>query len=41
MLARELGYLNPAQWEELNGPAEEISRMLGGLITSLHPHAQT
>ncbi|MEO8029808.1 MAG: four helix bundle protein [Gemmatimonadota bacterium] len=37
LLARDLGFLSPADWEALNGPAEEISRMLGGLISSLRP----
>jgi hypothetical protein len=40
MLARDLGYLSSQQWEELNGPVEEISRMIGGLITSLRPKTQ-
>ena len=35
MLSRDLGYLNPAAWAELNDSSEEISRMLGGLINSL------
>ncbi len=35
LLARDLGYLNADVWEALDGPVEEISRMLGGLITSL------
>lgn len=39
LLARDLGYLSTVQWEELNGPTEEISRMIGGLISSLR--AQT
>ena len=41
LLARDLGYLTTAQWEELNGPTEEISRMIGGLIASLRPEPKS
>lgn len=35
ILARELGYIDKAQYTELSGKAEEISKMLSGFINKL------
>ncbi|HKV75312.1 MAG TPA: four helix bundle protein [Gemmatimonadales bacterium] len=35
LLARDLGYLDPASWVPLDESAQKISSMIGGLISSL------
>lgn len=35
LLARDLGYLPPEQWEKLDGMAQEIGRMLFGLTKAI------
>ena len=35
LIARDLGYLQAEQWSPLDAEAQQISRMLKGLITSL------
>jgi len=35
LLARDLGYLKPAEFEDLSEQANEVGRMLSGLIKSL------
>lgn len=37
LLSRDLGYLPPEVWSQLDTDSQEISRMLNGLIRSLQP----
>jgi four helix bundle protein len=35
LLSRDLGYVDEDTWKRLNGQAQEVSRMIAGLITAL------